>query len=381
MRVAISGMFWAQPNVGSGRYLHELVNAIAAEPSDDRYVLVIPRYTLATRPQIKGWQVIMMPTPFDTINHDLAKLWFEQIALNQVCRKLRVDLIHVPYFAAPLHSAKPLIVTIHDLIPLLLPEYRGSRSVQLYMRLAAAGARRATGVIADSEHTRRDIVKHLQIPPDRITVTHLAAGPPYGPHDEAMINTVCERLRLRRPYVFYIGGFDARKNVAMVIRAYAEATKGWDERPQLAIGGKVPATTSELFPDIHRVILDAGVASDVSLLGWVTDEDNAALMAGCAAFLFPSRYEGFGLDPLEAMQCGAPVLASRTTSVGEVVGDGGWQLDPDDLAAWSTALREVLQNPALADDLRQRGIERAKHFRWRTTVEQTLAVYRRFARR
>ncbi len=373
-------MFWTQPNVGSGRYLHELVHTLAADSSDVRYVLVIPRYTLTKRPQVKGCQVILMPTPFDTINDNLAKIWFEQVALHQVCRKLRVDLIHVPYFAAPLRSKKPVVVTIHDLIPLLLPEYRGSRFVQAYMRLAAAGAQRAKAVIADSEHTRRDVIEHLQIPAERIAVTHLAAGPPYGPQDEATIAEVCERLRLRRPYIFYIGGFDARKNVAMVVRAYAEATRGWAIRPQLVIGGKVPATTSELFPDIHRVILDAGVASDVSLLGWVTDEDNAALMAGCAAFVFPSRYEGFGLNPLEAMQCGAPVLASNTTSVGEVVGDGGIQIDPDDLDAWATALRNVLESPALAADLRRRGLERARQFNWRSTVQQTLDVYRRFAR-
>ena len=381
MRIAISGMFWTQPNVGSGRYLHELVHTLTAKPSDDRYILVIPRYTLSKRPQIKGCQVILMPTPFDNMNENLAKIWFEQVSLGQVCRKLRADLIHVPYFAAPRRSTKPVVVTIHDLIPLLLPEYRGSRFVQLYMRLAAAGARQARAVIADSEHTRRDIIEHLQIPSERIVVTHLAAGPPYRPQEDATIAEVCERLRLRRPYIFYIGGFDARKNVAMVVRAYAEATRGWAEHPQLVIGGKIPPTTSELFPDTHRVILDAGIASDVSLLGWVTDEDNAALMAGCAAFIFPSRYEGFGLDPLEAMQCGAPVIASSTTSVGEVVGDGGIQIDPGDLAGWTTALRNVLEDPTLAADLRRRGLARAQQFDWRTTVQQTLAVYQRFARR
>ena len=185
MRIAISGMFWTQPNVGSGRYLHELVHTLTAKPSDDRYILVIPRYTLSKRPQIKGCQVILMPTPFDNMNENLAKIWFEQVSLGQVCRKLRADLIHVPYFAAPRRSTKPVIVTIHDLIPLLLPEYRGSRFVQLYMRLAAAGARQARAVIADSEHTRRDIIEHLQIPSERIVVTHLAAGPPYGPQEDA----------------------------------------------------------------------------------------------------------------------------------------------------------------------------------------------------
>src|SRR5688500_2535664 len=104
MRIAINGTFWAQPLVGSGQYLHHLVNTLARVPSDHRYVLAIPRYTGATRPNIPGWQVVMMPTPFDHRSENLAKVWFEQIALRQASRKLKVNLIHVPYFAAPLRS-------------------------------------------------------------------------------------------------------------------------------------------------------------------------------------------------------------------------------------------------------------------------------------
>ena len=165
----------------------------------------------------------------------------------------------------------------------------------------------------------------------------------------------------------------------MVVRAFAEATRGWPERPALAIGGSVPSQANELFPDINRAILEAGVASDVVLLGRVSDADNAALMAGCAAFLFPSRYEGFGLTPLEAMQCGAPVIASGATSIAEVVADAGILLLPDDLPGWADALRRVLADQSLADDLRRRGLARARHFSWEKTAAETLAIYNRFS--
>lgn len=375
MRIAISGMFWAEPHVGSGQYLHHLVRALEQESSGHRFVLVIPRYTVTERPQIHGWQVVLMPTPFDRRNRNLAKLWFEQIALGQVCRKLRVDLLHAPYFAAPLRPPARVVVTIHDLIPLLLPAYRGSQRVQQYMRLVAAGAKRATAVIADSEHTRRDIIDKLQIPQERITVTYLAASSDYHPRDAATIDEIRSRLRLYRPYVYYVGGFDIRKNVQMVIRAFAEATRDWAERPQLAIGGQLPATVGEFFPDINATILEAGVAADVALLGPLSDADSAALMSGCAAFLWPSRYEGFGLPPLEAMQCGAPVIASSASSVGEVVGDGGLRVDPDDLPGWAAALRRVLASAALAHDLRQRGLARARQFSWARTATETIKVY------
>ena len=368
-------MFWAQPNVGSGQYLHHLISALAQRSSGHRFVLVIPRYTEARRPHIPGCQVVMMPTPFDGRRRNLAKVWFEQIALGQVCRKLKVDLLHVPYFAAPRRAPAPVVVTVHDLVPLLLPAYRGGRGVRAYMRLAAAGARHATRVIADSEHTRRDIVEHLGIPHERIAVTHLAPAPEYGPRDHETIAEVRSRLHLHRPYVYYVGGFDVRKNVEMVVRAFAEATRDLPHRPQLVVGGRLPTNDGPLFPDINAPILETGIAADVAFLGPVSVEDSAALMAGCVAFLWPSCYEGFGLPPLEAMQCGAPVIASSTTSVGEVVGDGGMQVDPDDLTGWAAALRRVLTDQDFADDLRRRGLQRARAFNWSKTADETLEVY------
>ncbi len=375
MRIALSGMFWAQSHVGSGQYLHHLVTAIGQQSSDNRFVLIIPRYTLAERPNLRGWQVVMMPTPFDKRSRNLAKLWFEQIAFPQICRRLRVNLMHVPYFAAPRRASIPVVVTIHDLIPLILPAYRGGRKVQAYMRLAAAGAKHAAAVIADSEHTRQDIRRQLGLEDQRLFVTHLAASPEYSPRDTATIAEVRERFHLHRPYIYYVGGFDQRKNVSLAIRAYAEATQDMSDRPRLAIGGRLPASTGDFFPDIHATILEAGVAADVTLLGPVSTGDSAALMSGCSAFLFPSRYEGFGLSPLEAMQCGAPVIASSTSSVGEVVGDGGVQVAPDDLPGWAAAIRRVLTDEAFASDLRRRGLERARHFDWNKTAAETLRIY------
>src|SRR4051794_14687774 len=122
----------------------------------------------------------------------------------------------------------------------------------------------------------------------------------------------------------------------MLIRAFSPATGGWSERPELVIAGRQTPSDDHIFSDINPIVLEAGVAADVAMLGSISDDDNAALMSGCAAFLFPSRYEGFGLSPLEAMQCGAPVIASSSTSVGEVVADGGLLVDPEDLDGWAT---------------------------------------------
>ena len=375
MRIAISGMFWTEPHVGSGQYLHNLVEQFAAQPNGHRFILVIPRYLKPQKPSLSHFQTVVMPTPFDGRNDNLAKVWFEQVSLGQVCRKLRADLVHVPYFGAPRYPRVPTVVTVHDLIPLLVPGNRGSRAVQMYMRLASSSARQATKIIADSQHTKDDIVKHLNIPADRIVVTHLAAAPTLTPQPRAAIATTLERFRLSDPYVFYIGGFQAHKNVAMAIRAFARARRSLDRRVMLVIAGRLPTSQSPLFPDIHKVILEEQIAADVALLGPVSEDEKAALMSGCHAFVYPSRYEGFGLPPLEAMQCGAPTFASSTTSVGEVVGDGGVQLPPDDLAAWTSALTRVLRDEAWRAQLSEQGLQRAGEFSWQTTATQTLAIY------
>lgn len=376
VRVAINGMFWQEPHVGSGQYLHNLMRAYAAQPAGDRFVLVVPRYTRPRKAQLRSVQTVIMPTPFDGINHNLAKLWFEQISLLQVARKVHADVLHVPYFGPPHHSALPTLVSVLDLIPLLLPPYRGNRLVQSYMRLAAAGARRGAGILAISRFTQAEIIRTLKIPEARVRVTYLAAAPAYAPRSEADIAVVRERFRLATPYIYYIGGFDIRKNVPLLIRAFAKLRRTYTTPLQLVLGGRPSGSDPTLFPPIERTILDEGVAPEVVMLGPVSEDENAALMSGCAAFAFPSCYEGFGLSPLEAMQCGAPVLAASTTSVAEVVAEGGILLDPDDVPAWAGALTQVVRDPAYADQLRQRGLERAGAFRWQTTAQQTLESYR-----
>lgn len=387
MRIAISGMFWTEPHVGSGQYLHQLIAQFAAHSAGHRFILILPRYlqsqpalgSAAARPSLPHIQTVSMPTPFDGRNEHLAKVWFEQVALGQVCRKLRAEIVHVPYFGAPRYSSIPVIVTVHDLIP-LLPDYRGSRAVQLYTRLVTNTARRATAIIADSQHTKHDLVTTLGVADERIAVTYLAAAPSLQPQSETTIAAVNERYRLTEPYILYIGGFDIRKNVTTAIRAFARMRRMGGPRTVLAIAGRLPTSSSALFPDLNRVILEEDIAADVALLGPVSEDEKAALMSGCVGFVYPSRYEGFGLPPLEAMQCGAAVLASATTSVGEVVGDGGVQLAPDALDEWAAAMARVVSDVGWRTELQQRGLVRAAAFSWERTAEQTLTLYEQIGR-
>jgi glycosyltransferase involved in cell wall biosynthesis len=176
-------------------------------------------------------------------------------------------------------------------------------------------------------------------------------------------------------YIFYLGGLDQRKNVPQLVRAFAHLYKQLDQPDlQLLISGNPDKQRGPLFPDPRPVAAELGISEQV-LYRFVEDEDKPAMYSGASLFVFPSLYEGFGLTPLEAMSCGAPVVCSNRTSLPEVVGDAALTIDPDDTHALVEAMRSVLTNSTLRDDLRGRSLQRAAQFSWRKTASETLAAY------
>ncbi len=175
--------------------------------------------------------------------------------------------------------------------------------------------------------------------------------------------------------MFYLGGLDARKNVPQLVLAFSHLYQRLgDPNLQLLISGNPDKHSGSLFPDPRPVAADLGMGGQI-LFRFVEDADKAAIYSGASVFVFPSLYEGFGLDPLEAMNCGTPVVCSNRTSLPEVVGDAAISIDPDNLQAMVDAMYSVLTNEKLSADLRARGLERAKLFSWRKTARETLAVY------
>jgi glycosyltransferase involved in cell wall biosynthesis len=383
MRVAISGHFWPQPHVGSGQYLHQLVGSLSAYP---HLRLVLLTQAHAERgpspPQHVG--LLALATPFDAVARaagpagqfarNLAKLYFEQVAVPQAADLLGADLLHVPYFAPPLRAQLPVVATLHDLIPLLLNEYRGSALVRAYMRLVRRSARSAAHLIADSQATRHDILTHLLVESGRVSTVYLAHDARYRPADPLCVAETLARLGLRQPFVYYVGGFDARKNLGTLVAAFATLHR---QRPdvQLVLAGKLRPAAGRLFPDLPGQIAELGLQGAVRLPGFVSDADNRALYTACAAFAFPSRYEGFGLPPLEALACGAPVLCSAVSSMPEVVGSAAVLLPPDDVGAWAEALLRVIGEEGGSASARAARIARAQSFSAERMARETFAIY------
>jgi glycosyltransferase involved in cell wall biosynthesis len=384
MRIAISGMFWHQPTVGSGQYLHGLLGELARTAPQHEYVLLLPGYLSDERPRtndessssfVLRHSSLVVPTPFDGRSKNFAKLWFEQIGVPRAAARLRADLLHVPYFAPPLWAPMPVVATVLDIIPLLLPEYRGGRGVRAYMRLVAHAARRANHVIAISDDSRRDIIRWLGCAPEQVSTITLAAGPQYRPLDRAQAAAqVAERYGLRAPFVYYVGGLDARKNVTTLVRAWQRVRDAGGPPATLVIAGRALGTDARLFPDIDALIAELGVANSIRRID-VPREDNPLLYNAATAFAYPSRYEGFGMPPLEAMACGTPAVVAATSSLPEVVGDAALLVPPDDISAWAGALWRLLADVALRDELRARGFARAAQFSYNRAARATVAVY------
>ncbi len=360
MRIGINAFFLKRPETGSGQYTRHLLEALARVEPANEYILF--------GPAIRDSRFAI---------RNLRKLWFEQVSFPRACRGL--DLAHVPYFASPLFPTTPTVVTIHDLIPLILPAYRGSLLVRAYTRLVAAAARRADAVIADSQASKRDIVRLLGIPSPRVHVVYLAADEKFRPvRDEALLGAVRRRYGLSDRYILYLGGFDCRKNVATLLRAFARLRRPADLK--LAIAGRLPERDTPFFPDPRRLAKELGIEEWVAFIGWVAEEDKPALYSGAVAFVFPSLYEGFGLPPLEAMACGAPVIASDRASLPEVVGQGGLLVDPTDVDGLAAAMERLLTDEGLRAELGERALVQAAKFRWEKTARETLAVYRKAIR-
>ncbi len=383
MKIGINAFFFKIPASGSGQYLKHLLHALAEVDGQNEYVLLGPQlltqqgngYPQGLSSTNFPYQAYPAPA-FARRNENIEKVTWEQFTAPAAAKKAGVNIFHVPYFAPPLLPRTPTVVTIHDVIPMRLPAYRAGAKVEAYMRLVARAAHSATLIITVSQHAKQDMMGALNLPAERIRVIYEAAGEEYTPvTDPATLAAARAKYGIGKRYIFYLGGLDSRKNVPQLVRSFAHLYKQMDDPDlQLFISGDPDRQSGPFFPDPRPVAAELGI-TDKIMFRFVEDADKPAIYSGASLFVFPSIYEGFGLDPLEAMSCGAPVVCSNRTSLPEVVGDAALTVDPNDTQALVEAMRRVLTDTELATDLRARSLQRAKQFSWHTTAIETVAAY------
>ena len=374
MRLALNGWFYNKPHIGSGQYLRGLLEHLPALAPDIELILVTPQQVKldpAPAPQITNYELRIT-------NSSLGKLKFEQLDFPAACRRLRADLAHIPYWAPPLSSPIPFVVTIHDLIPILLPEFRGGFRLRLYNALVSAATPGAAHIITDSDSSSRDVIQRLNVSADKVTTVHLAVGPEYKPTLNSLADiSIRQKYNLPETYVLYLGGFQPHKNVRNLIAAWTWCDGPLGEGYPLVIAGKLPEPGDRFYEDLPSYAKQLKL-DFVHFVGPIAEADKPAVYHGAACFVFPSRYEGFGLPLLEALACGVPVVTTAAASIPEVVGEAAYLApDPDDTRGLGAAIIAVVVNPEVVDRLTSAAREQVKKFSWQKTIEETVAVYRR----
>lgn len=306
----------------------------------------------------------------------LAKKYTTSLRARFASRKF--DVLHLPN-PIPLRferlQARRKVATLYDLTTITQRETHEANNVGGWERFFRYAQRRCDRVLTISEFSKQDIVEHLGIPADRVDVTPLAARVgTQRVEDSPRRRELLQTLGLENtPFVLYSGTLEPRKNLSRLIQAFAQTVREGrlDEYKLVLAGGHWPPHDEEL----QKTAVDEKIAERVVMTGYVSNEQMNALMSACQAFAYVSRYEGFGLPPLEAMVCGAPVISSNTTSLPEVVGEAALCVSPDDTEGIAAALHRLLTDASENARRRERSLARAALFSWEHTAALTLASY------
>jgi glycosyltransferase involved in cell wall biosynthesis len=291
------------------------------------------------------------------------------------------DLIHYPYFdffwlTLPLLKPKKTVVTIHDVIPLLFSHYfppgiKGRLTFYL-QKFSLRGVKR---VICDSKNSRRDIVKHLGVPKEKIEVVYLAPGQEFEPINQSQAKRLTKKYHLPSQFILYVGDVNYHKNLIGLLRAYQKMSEEGKKIALVLVGKAFENKRLKETKVLLQLIKELKLTSQVKILGFVPIEELVAVYNLATVYCQPSLYEGFGLPVLEAMACGIPVVASKEASLAEICGQAAVMIDPYNLDDLAGGLTVAIENKGLREKLIERGLKRAQKFTWEKTAQETIKVY------
>jgi glycosyltransferase involved in cell wall biosynthesis len=364
---------------GIGTYIRSLVRALSAIDTTNHYTLVSGPADVR---DLAG-----LPENFRTSVYGRQdESHFDNALFPMFLRSLAPDLVHVPLNRVPLFMIQPYVVTVHDLANLFFEweEYSKLR-IQLRRFRLKRGLARASRVIAVSEATRRDVAQLGEVAPNRLRLVYNAPDPgfsePDPPGADEARSRIMERYQIQSPFLLYAGNIRRHKNIPRLVEAFAVVREKLASHPVyndlrlVIIGDNISQ-----YPAVRQAVIRSRAEHVVRFLGFVPFETLRCFYQSAAAFVFPSRYEGFGLPPLEAMACGAPVVTSNVSSLPEVVGDAAVLVNPENVFDIVRGISDVLLDEPLRAFLIRKGREQAARFSWARTARQVLEIYEEAAR-
>lgn len=370
MRVALDGFPLSSPKTGIGHYTFELSRALAQISPDDTFELISPfpfTDSIVQQVQQSSLTNLTLKNPRAT---SFRRRWWA-IGLPLFLRQNSFDVFHGTNYEVPLWNRQRNILTVHDLSLQLHPEYHEAKLVRRARRRLPLMLRSAALIIAVSESMKSEICEHLKVKPERVVVTPEAPRRNFQPLAISETTRTRERLGIKPDFILTVGTIEPRKNLLTLVQALDQILRTTSLRPQLVIAG----AEGWLMNELYSFIKNNNLGESLRFIGYTADEDLQALYSSCRVSVYPSLYEGFGLPPLEAMACGAPVITSRIPTIVETVGETAVLVDPLNVEELASSIVRVWSDEKLRAQLSQAGLRQAGQFSWAKTAKLTLGVY------
>lgn len=381
MKIGINASFARKSNTGIGQvtinFLRKLIETKTKENLE--FILYLEEDIDLKLPNNFSKKVFL---PFWKRDDLIRKIWWEKKLLPKKVKKDQCEVFISLYQSATLlPSDVKHIMIAHDIIPELFPEYLNNSRKKKYWNLTKEALKSADKIIAVSGRTEKDLIQHLGIEPEKISVNYIDTDKIYKKAvSESKSKEILKKYELKQGYIYGGGGLEVRKNIEGLIHSYKillesnKKTHFIKDFPQLVISGKLMPELAPLVTDAEKLVKDLNLTQQVRLLNFVPQEDLPAIYKNSLVFVYPSLYEGFGLPVLEAMNLGVPVIASKKSSLPEVGRDAVLYCNPEDTSDIIMVIRNVILHKHLRDELRQRGKERAKNFSWEKFVEKLFGI-------
>ena len=370
MRIGLDGYPLAEPKTGVGHYTLELARALALIAPSDQFELVSPApFSSSALEEINHANLSNLRAVHLKTSRIRGHWW--AVGLPLYARNARFDLFHGTNFELPFWNRRS-VVTIHDLSALLHREkHRDSLARRARLRLPIV-AKLARKIITPTESVKREVCEHLRVKANKVIAIPSAARQSFRPVPSEQTVETRKRLAIEDDFLLFVGTLEPRKNLLTLLKAFDQIVRQTSLRPQLVIAGGEGWLMDETF----LFIKDSGIGDRLRLTGYLGDDELRALYSACRIFIYPSLYEGFGLPPLEAMACGAPVIAGRVPALREVLGNAARLVDPLSVEALAGSIVDLIENDEERRRLALNGPKHAARFSWEETARRTLNVYR-----